>query len=299
MVIAHGLASEPPGLPVARASVLVVAVLVYSLGWLRLRRLLPHFMSRWSLSAYLCGLLAVWVAVGSPLAPLGHALLSAHMVQHLLLSAVAAPLILLGAPVCPWLHGLPRPLVSRAVGPLLRSSPVTTLARVLGHPAVCWSVAMAVFIGWHAPSVFQLALRSERWHAVEHASFLGSGLLFWWPVVQPWPSRARWPRWSVPLYLFCATLPCDALSAFLAFSDRVVYPAYLSAPRHFGLSVLQDQEWAGAVMWLVVTMAYVMPAAVIMIKVLSPQKEPRSTPSRDDVDVISARPLDVEKAPVM
>jgi cytochrome c oxidase assembly factor CtaG len=147
---------------------------------------------------------------------------------------------------------------------------VRALGRVLGQPAVCWSVSTVALIGWHTPAMFQLALRSEGWHAVEHASFLASGLLFWWPVVQPWPSTARWPRWSIPLYLFLATLPCDALSAFLAFSDRVVYPAYLSAPRHFGLSVLQDQECAGAVMWLCVTIAYVIPAAVITTNVLSP-----------------------------
>jgi cytochrome c oxidase assembly factor CtaG len=175
---------------------------------------------------------------------------------------------------------------------------VRALGRVLGQPVVCWSVATVTFIGWHTPAMFQLGLRSEGWHAVEHASFLAGGLLFWWPVVQPWPSTAKWPRWSVPVYLFLATLPCDALSAFLAFSDRVVYPAYLSAPRHFGLSVLQDQECAGAVMWLCVTIAYVIPAAVIMTKMLSPQREHPSKPRRDRVKAIAIRPLDVEKAPV-
>jgi cytochrome c oxidase assembly factor CtaG len=101
------------------------------------------------------------------------------------------------------------------------------------------------------------------------------------------------------LYLFAATLPCDVLSAFLAFSDRVVYPAYLSAPRHFGLSVLQDQECAGALMWLCVTFAYVIPAAVITTRILSPQGQRSPQPSRDDVHIIVARPLDVEKVPVM
>ena len=96
-----------------------------------------------------------------------------------------------------------------------------------------------------------------------------SGLLFWWPVVQPWPSTATWPRWTVPLYLFLATLPCDALSAFLAFSARLVYPAYLSATRPFGLSALDDQACAGALMWLSVTIAYAMSAAVITTKALA------------------------------
>jgi cytochrome c oxidase assembly factor CtaG len=249
---------------------LIIVALVYMRGWFQLRRLLPDLASQWWPCAFLCGLFAVWAAVGSPLAALDEELLSVHMVQHLLLSAIAAPLILLGTPALPLLYGTPRLLVLNGLAPLLRSPLVRVLVRVLREPACCWSAAIAVFIGWHSPVLFQLALRSEFWHAVEHTSFLGTALLFWWPIVQPWPSTARWPRWSVPLYLFLATLPCDGLSAFLAFSDRVVYPAYLSVPRHFGLSVLQDQQYAGAIMWLCVTVSYVIPAVVITTNVLSP-----------------------------
>jgi cytochrome c oxidase assembly factor CtaG len=156
---------------------------------------------------------------------------------------------------------------------------------VLAQPAICWSGAIAVFIGWHTPPLFQLGLRSEAWHAVEHGSFVGSGLMFWWPVVQPWPSTPKWPPWSIPLYLFAATLPCDGLSAFLAFSDRVVYPVYLSAPRRFGVSALEDQECAGALMWLCVTIAYVIPAAIVTTKFLSARTEDQPRGS----DAVSAR----------
>jgi putative membrane protein len=252
-------------------SLLAIAALVYYRGWLRLRRLLPHLTPASSLYAFVGGLSTLWAAVGSPLATLDEQLLSVHMVQHLLLSTVAAPLILLGAPALPLFHGVPRRFVLSGLAPLFRSGPVRALGRLLGQPAVCWCVAIAVFIGWHTPSLFQFGLRSYGWHAVEHASFFGSGLLFWWPVIQPWPSAGSWPRWSVPLYLFLATLPCDALSAFLVFSDRVVYPMYLSGPRHVALSVLQDQASAGALMWVGVTIAYVIPAAVTTITLLSPR----------------------------
>ena len=104
-----------------------------------------------------------------------------------------------------------------------------------------------------------------------------AGLLFWLPVVQPWPSAARWPRWSVPLYLFFATLPCDVLSAFLAFCDRVVYPHYLSSHRVFPMSPLEDQECAGALMWVCVTFVYLTPAAAITIQILSPRARPSRT----------------------
>src|SRR5439155_23422009 len=174
----------------------------------------------------------------------------------------------------PFLYGIPRRFMLRdGVARLLRLRFLRALGRALAQPAICWSVAMVVFIGWHIPPLFQLGLRSEGWHAVEHASFFGSGLMFWWPIVQPWPSTPKWPRWSVPLYLFAATLPCDALSAFLAFSDRVVYPAYLSAPRHFGMSALQDQECAGALMWVCVTIAYAIPAAIVTTTILSARTE--------------------------
>ena len=115
-------------------------------------------------------------------------------------------------------------------------------------------------------------MRSARWHEVEHACFFAAGILFWWPVLQPWPSLATWSRWGVPLYLFLATLPCDVLSAFLTFCGRVVYPHYMSAHRLFDISPLGDQECAGALMWICVTFAYMAPAAAITIQMLSPQR---------------------------
>jgi putative membrane protein len=142
------------------------------------------------------------------------------------------------------------------------------------RPAFCWLAATVTVIGWHVPALFELGMQSEGWHTVEHATFFAAGLLFWWPVVQPWPSLTRWPRWSVPLYLFLATLPCDALSAFLTFCNRVIYPHYLSAHRHFNISPLGDQERAGALMWVWVTFAYLVPAAVVTIQMLSPQRRP-------------------------
>ncbi len=266
---------------------LFVVTLVYCRGWLRLRRTLPHVASRWWPCALASGLFAVWAAIGSPLATLDDELLSIHMVQHILLSVFAAPLILLGAPALPLLYGIPRRVLSSGrLARLLRSRPARAAGRALAQPAICWIVAIVVFIGWHVPTLFQLGLRSDSWHALEHVSFLGSGLLFWWPVVQPWPSTPKWPRWSVPLYLFGATLPCDGLSAFLAFSDRVVYPVYLSAPRHFGLSALQDQACAGALMWLCVTFAYAIPAAVVTAQLLSARTEDLRPPSPDRVPAL-------------
>jgi putative membrane protein len=207
---------------------------------------------RWA--ALAGGALAVWIAVGSPLGHLDHVLLTAHMVQHLLLMTVAAPLLLLGAPVL--------------VTP--RGAPPSAPLRWLTHPVVCWLAGTLVVVAWHIPALFALAGRSAAWHAIQHVDFLVAGLLFWWPVMRPWPELVAWPRWSMPLYLFLATLPCDVLSAFLAFSGRVVYPQYLEVEAPFGLTPLADQACAGALMWTWVTFAYLVPAVVLTVKLLSP-----------------------------
>lgn len=256
--------------PIVLASALVVAALIYLAGWFRLRNTLPTAVPAWRLGAFLGGLFSLWIAVGSPLSMLDHDLLTFHMVQHILLMTVAAPLILLGAPALPFLHGLPQSLLRGGFGRLRRWPPVHGLGRMLSHPALCWLAAMTTLVAWHVPALFEWGLQSHAWHAVEHASFFATGLLFWWPVVQPWPSVAKWPRWGIPLYLFCATLPCDVLSAFLAFCDRVVYSLYLSEPRLFAMSAIQDQECAGALMWMWATFVYLIPAVIITIRILSP-----------------------------
>jgi cytochrome c oxidase assembly factor CtaG len=248
---------------------LLALTVVYSRGWYRLRRDLPKLIPIWRLIAFAGGIVSLWLAVESPLAHLDEHLLTAHMVQHLLLMIVAAPLILLAAPSITMLHGLPQRFVRDVLGPFMRWRPVHRLGGVCTHPVFCLLAASITVIVWHVPSAFELALRSHSWHEIEHASFFGAGLLFWWPVIQPWPSVAESPRWSIPLYLFLATLPCDALSAFLAFNDRVVYRPYLTAHGEFNLSPLQDQALAGALMWVTVTFAYLIPALVVTIQLLS------------------------------
>jgi cytochrome c oxidase assembly factor CtaG len=228
----------------------------------------------WRLAAFLTGLLSLWVAIGSPLEAFDDVSLTAHMVQHLLLMAVVPPLVLLGAPTLPFLRGLPQWIVRGVVGPILRFAPVKWLEHILTNPAICWFVATVALIGWHVPAAFELALRSEAWHDVEHICFLTTSLLFWWPAIRPFPSGSTWPLWSIPLYLFLGTLPGGALGAFLTFCDRVLYPSYAAAPRLFGVSPLEDQVIAGALMWVFGTFVYTVPAIAITLQLLTPQSEP-------------------------
>jgi cytochrome c oxidase assembly factor CtaG len=267
-------------LPVTLGLLLIAGV--YWRGWLHLRKALPHTISAAQFAAFMSGLSVLWIAIGSPINALDDELLSFHMVQHLLLMAIAPPLILLGAPAMPLLHGLPQRFVRVLLGPLLRHPAVQRAGGVVTHPMFCLSAASFAVIAWHYPPLFELGLKSDWWHEVEHMCFLTTGILFWWPVVQPWPSVAHWPRWSTPLYLFLATLPCDALSAFLAFCDRVVYVSYSAMPHVLGTSPLEDQEFAGALMWVSVTFIYLAPAVIVTIQLLSPSTQPDSEQGRHE-----------------
>ena len=250
--------------------VLIALEAVYLAGWYRLRKGMPRLLSVWRLAAFSCGLVALWAAVASPLSAMDHHLLTAHMAQHLILMTVSAPLTLLGAPVIVLLNGLPRPLARLASGMLRLCSPAQAIGHVVAHPVFCWFAGTATVIAWHTPALFQLGMSSALWHEVEYVCFLVAGILFWWPIVQPWPRVATGSTWSIPLYLFLATLPCDALSGFLTLCDRVVYPHYLGVHRHFNISPLGDQECAGALMWVWVTFVYLAPAAVVTLRTLSP-----------------------------
>ena len=238
-------------LPILVTLALILAGSLYFRGWIHLRS--------WRSASFFCGLLSIWLAAASSLAMLDAELLTFHMVQHILLMTIGPPLILLGSPVLHLQHGLPK---------FSRFAPMHRLGRILTNPVFCWFASTAVLIGWHIPAAFALGGRSGLWHLVEHATFFGAGLLFWWPVIPCWPNVTK-PRWSIVLYLFLATLPCDGLSAFLAFCGRVVYTSYLDVPWHFNLTPLQDQECAGALMWTCATFAYLIPAVLITTRLLS------------------------------
>jgi putative membrane protein len=248
---------------------ILLAGMVYLRGWLRITRHFPSLFPIGKPAAFLSGLFLLWVAVGSPLTVFDDVSLTAHMVQHILLMAVVPPLLLLGAPQLPLLHGLPRVVVRDVAGPILRWAPTKWLMRAVTRPGFCWIVATVALIGWHLPVAFESALRSEGWHRFEHTCFLTTSLLFWWPVVQPWPAIAKLPRWGVPLYLFAATLPADLLAASLSFSERILYPFYLTSGSPFSVSPLTDQATAGALMWVCGTFLYLIPAVAITLRILT------------------------------
>jgi cytochrome c oxidase assembly factor CtaG len=176
------------------------------------------------------------------------------------------PLLWLGAPTLPLLRGLPRPVLQYGLSSLLACTVLQRLGHFLTHPCVCLLAFTASTIAWHVPGLYELALRSAFWHEVQHVCFLSTALLFWWPVVQPWPSRLRWPRWAMILYLLLADMQNTVLSAFLIFSERILYPTYAVVPRLWGISGLDDQAAAGAIMWVPGSVLFLVPVSVLAIR---------------------------------
>jgi putative membrane protein len=255
-------------IPWVATSALAVTALVYARGWRRIRHTRPAQFPRWRLAAFLGGLAALFVAVASPLDTFSESLLFMHMAQHYVLMSVAPPLLIFGAPVVPLLRGLPRWFM-RVLRPLFVSGVFHATGRFLTRPRVALLAMNAAYVGWHIPRAYEFALASENWHNFEHACFFFTNLMFWWPIIQPWPSRAAQSRWLLIPYLLLADVVNTGVSAFLCFSGRLLYPSYGGVPRPFGLSALDDQVAAGAFMWVCGTMVYLIPAVAIVAQLLS------------------------------
>jgi putative membrane protein len=255
---------------VGPATVLAAGGLIYTAGWRRYRPRLPGRFTGSHLAVFLSGLACLAVAIASPLEEAADRLLSAHMVQHILLLTVAPALLLLGEPLLPLLRGLPYVVRRSLVAPLLRRRSLRAAAHALVHPLAALLLSSVIFWSWHLPALYQLALRVPALHLVEHASFFAAGFVFWYPVVRPWPGRPRWPSGAMIPYLLAADVQNTLLAAVLTFSDRVLYPFYEFHSRAMEAAALDDQVLAGVIMWVPMSLAYLVPAAVLTIRLLSP-----------------------------
>ncbi len=188
------------------------------------------------------GVLAIYVAVGSPLHDLSeHYLASAHMIQHVLLTLVAAPLLLAGVPGWIWQA-------------LLRIPGVMRVAKPFTQPVVAFSIFNAALLLIHLPQTIDLQLQAHSFHLLMHAVLVATALLMWWPILSPIPEL---PRLNPPLqmaYLFMQSLLPAIMASFITFSDTVVYSFYEDAPRIWGMTALDDQQVAGGAMKLIGTL---------------------------------------------
>jgi cytochrome c oxidase assembly factor CtaG len=246
-----------------------LTALIYLRGWYLLRCAGFTLIPRWRVGSFLSGLAALWIALAGPMDVFNSWLLTAHMAQHMMLMMVAPPLLLLGDTLIPVVRGMPVFAAREFAGPFLNWRLAQRVASALTHPVFALVMMGIVMLGWHIPALYELAVRSIGWHQFEHACFFITSVIFWWPVIQPWPSHSHWSRWAMVPYLVIADLQNTLLFAALVFAERVLYPSYSAAPRVFGLSTREDQAAAGAIMWVVGSAAFLIPALLIAVQCLT------------------------------
>ncbi len=253
-------------LPIGLTISIVLVGVVYLRGWIALRKTRRVQFNEERLASFLGGLVLLWVVVGSPMDGFADALLTAHMIEHLLLMSAIPMLLLYGLPVVPLLRGLPRPVLRWVVGPLVRVVALRRFAEWLVTPAIAWLSMNVAYLAWHVPAAYNFALENETVHGLEHLCFLFTSLLFWWYIMRPWPAKQRPDDWGMLVYLALGDVVMTMLSAFLAFCERPVYSYYVQHPNPFGISVLDDQVLGAVVMWVIGSFAYLVPAMVITFR---------------------------------
>lgn len=237
---------------------------LYAIGLLRraAHGLTPADGSR--ASAFFAALLVLGVALVWPLDAWAELSFAAHMGQHMLLVAIAPPLLLLGRPAALWLRALPHGLRAAGVSP--RRWPGTAVVRrFCGSIAAMAALHGALLWGWHLPAAFDLALRHERVHWVEHVTLLASGVLFWRVLLR---SRGANAGWAVAAMLV-TVVHTGLLGALLSLSPRVLYGAYAG-----NADALGDQQLAGLIMWVPMGVVYVAAALAFAARALGGAADP-------------------------
>ena len=174
------------------------------------------------------------------------------MAQHLLLMVIAAPLLILAVPQIPLLWALPLSWRHKA-GVWQRRLALRQLWRALTLPLVAWMLHAGMMWLWHLPALYRAALNDPLIHALEHVSFLGSGLLYWWVIIHP---RSRVEQGYNALSLFAMAMQSSLLGALMTFARVPWYPDYQATTAPWGLTPLEDQQLAGLLMWLPTGLVY-------------------------------------------
>ncbi len=232
--------------------VLVLAGLLYVRGWYHLRHEKGSSLAGgWRVACYIAGLLALALALLSPIDVLQSMLFLMHMLQHLLLMLIAPPLLLLANPLPVTIWGIPKP-VRRVVASLFqRRSRFRHLLSFLTQPRSSWFAFVAILLAWHVPTAYNASLQNERLHDLEHLTFFLAAVLFWWRVIAAAPYlRKPLPYYARAVYLMAAMPFSMFLGVLLTIADQPLYTYYLTVPRLWELSALDDQRLGGAIMWI-------------------------------------------------
>ena len=251
-------------------AVLAVLGVLYTTGWWRLRRRsrLDRLATRKRLAAYLAGLAVLAISLMSPVDILGGQLFYMHMIQHMLTMMVAVPLILLANPFPFMLWGMPSGVRRPVSGLFARRSLVRRGLTAATKPGIVFLAYFTIYLGWHDPTLYNLALRRDWVHDVQHITFFVVAVLFWWLVIGAAPRLHRLPLWARIGMLIGAVPPTMIAGVTIAFAGQVLYTYYETVPRIWGVTALQDQMLAGVIMWIPGSMMFILAALILVAGLL-------------------------------
>jgi cytochrome c oxidase assembly factor CtaG len=235
-------------------------------GRWRLKKRGAHALIKpWRTVSYLGGLAVLWVALMSPIDVLSGQFFYMHMIQHLLLVMIAPPLLLIANPMPIMMWGLPRALRTE-IGRWLRpESQVRQVLRAITTPGLVWLYFVAALVGWHEPSAYNLTLVSEFFHDLEHLTFFGTAMLFWWHVIGSAPHIHKKLSPGLRIGYALSVVPASALTGIaISFASEPIYTYYTTVPRLGGMTVMEDQMLGGVIMWIPGSMMYIVAALILL-----------------------------------
>ena len=204
--------------------------------------------------AFASGLAVMFAALNGPIHDLSDSyLFSVHMVQHLLLTMVVTPLLIVGTPAAMLRPALAHPVVAR-------------IAKRITTGAAAFLIFNVVLIAWHLPPLYNLAMANHDVHIVQHLTFLVTSVLMWWPLLSRMPELPPLSRPLQILYVCLLMIPMSVVGMIITYADGVLYPAYEAAPRMWGLSPMEDQLIGGLIMWIPGSFIYIALLTVVFFK---------------------------------
>ncbi len=249
-------------------TVLITGLYLYAIGPLRKRYFPEEPVKTGQTVSFLLGVFFMFLSLVSPLDELGDSyLFSAHMVQHLVLTMIGPPLLVIGTPG--WF-----------IKPLVRNKIAFRVAKALTYPAVAFVLYNVDFWLWHAPPLYNATLENQNIHILEHLTFIVFGILNWWPMFSQSKDLPRLSIGGQVLYLFLSGMPSVLLGAGLTFSPPL-YAPYIAAPRVWGISAATDQQLGGLIMWVPVSISYIVVMSVLFIRWMQQQEAKQLAEERE------------------
>jgi cytochrome c oxidase assembly factor CtaG len=263
---------------------LLAAAIGYGLALRQIKRSGHRMPPNWQPYCFYTGLLIVAISLLGPFDTFNDELFLMHMSQHLLLMQIAAPLLLLGRPA----QIILRAISPRHSGPVIkkvvRPRPVRLLLTVMTAPLVVTLLFNGNMMFWHIPDLYIAALESDLVHEIEHMTFLGFSLLFWWPIIEPIPRHHKMkPIWALGS-VFISMLVGIALGSIITLADSVLYDYYLGSAQVWGINPLEDQQYGGLIMWVGGGLVYLVVLFVMLISIMGTGDDPQAQPAESAAD---------------